>query len=1136
MKKFFFTLGLSVTILLSAAFAQPAVKKSVEKVPTATFSISSNVKKPSLLTKFNHKKINPNFSGKKKPVSPVRYMACYPSPKATGKATVKLVNGVDWGDGSGCQILLDSKHQIVSYYDEDAWGLDQTAIDALYEDITASVPADATPEIAVSSVMPNEVDSTFVDPGTYDVLVVYPTLEYEEFFLYLAGLDAGLFDDIEFEADYTYVFQTMADEWGGDDIIFITPVSAVVQDLDLTLGHCNLTEVEVSVVIANQGSQLINTCDAYYFVRAMDSDEDEEGVEYDTIREKITIPGGLAYGKTYTYTFTQKIDIDKDTAFYVWGGIEPLEGEIELFDNFTSNVFFRKPAVDVPHEFNLEENEIIFDQDKWLTGYIDEDNTVGLGSYEVGYPAVTSCINMEANKAYRLSFDGIYGYKLYDVLVLTANYGIKFGKVDEDMSQWQEVIYVEDAYTEAYEFANFVVTPEEDGQYAFCFYEDTSSMGGGIVLANITVTEVPAKDVKLNVFSGFPSMMPVEHANHTYRANYEVENWGSVEVEKVNLNIELNGTVIATQEVVLGESGKISKGTVELPVTGLTTAGVDAVFTATVELADDVDMSNNRLACTMKVTEDVMAYDFVTEEMYANYGIGVSGGSIACGIPFSIEISDTLTGVIFGWSGSATEDMAIGITVHKWNKDNETLGDMLYSTTYRRGVEAGARTYNLPAFILEAGDYIISAVQLGSTNYGLLSDATPEGFLYVTSIQPVRKQQGLGTPMIRAVFGHDGKPVAKDIFVSEITKPKEQGSFTANQEIVATVVNQGYEAVNAPVNVMVNGKLLSPKVVELAAYEKTEVTFVADLSAPDTEYVLKVFSALEGDEDPTNDTCTKIVRSLALSNPYVMDFEYCEDFAVMDEFVPAWTSVDLSGAYYAYGFNSVSYPHYMEPVGFMAVPDGFGSLMANGGERYGIVFGVGDEADEPVQSDAWLISPKLALTASNAEMSFAVKSATAEYGLERYNVMISTTDNNPESFVKVGETAQAPAEWTQVNVDLSEYVEKDVYVAIQCVSYDAFAFMVDDIVFGTVANEDVARLENRLSVYPNPATEMITIHAQEAVINQVAVFNISGMMVYQSDNLNTTDYRYSVKGLNAGIYFARVTTEQGTAVMKFVVR
>ena len=211
------------------------------------------------------------------------------------------------------------------------------------------------------------------------------------------------------------------------------------------------------------------------------------------------------------------------------------------------------------------------------------------------------------------------------------------------------------------------------------------------------------------------------------------------------------------------------------------------------------------------------------------------------------------------------------------------------------------------------------------------------------------------------------------------------------------------------------------------------------------------------------------------------------------------------------------------------------AVAAHSGERYGAsMFSyVGDANDD------WLISPKLMLPATGAKMSLYVKSYTGDYGLEKYNVLVSGTDNDLESFSVIGETREAPADaWTLVEVDLAEYAGNEVYLAIQCISQDVFMFMVDDIVVSKPAgNEGGALLQSQLSLYPNPASEIVRILSTDARINQVSIVNLSGALVYESAaNLEQTEFRYNVSGLNAGIYFARVKTDQGTAVLKFVVR
>ena len=124
----------------------------------------------------------------------------------------------------------------------------------------------------------------------------------------------------------------------------------------------------------------------------------------------------------------------------------------------------------------------------------------------------------------------------------------------------------------------------------------------------------------------------------------------------------------------------------------------------------------------------------------------------------------------------------------------------------------------------------------------------------------------------------------------------------------------------------------------------------------------------------------------------------------------------------------------------------------------------------------------------------------------------------------------------EVNVDLSEYAGKDVYLAIQCVSDDTFLFMLDDINVskgeGSVSKNTVVAL----SIYPNPATDMVVISSGGSVIENVDIYNAAGMMVCSSPVSDGSNFRYNVSTFDAGIYFAKVTTSDGTKVMRFIVK
>ncbi len=109
-------------------------------------------------------------------------------------------------------------------------------------------------------------------------------------------------------------------------------------------------------------------------------------------------------------------------------------------------------------------------------------------------------------------------------------------------------------------------------------------------------------------------------------------------------------------------------------------------------------------------------------------------------------------------------------------------------------------------------------------------------------------------------------------------------------------------------------------------------------------------------------------------------------------------------------------------------------------------------ASTPPNND-WLISPPIAFE-FDPKISFYAKSITDQYGLERFKVLYSTAGSAYTNFTNylAGSATtyvEAPLDWTLYEYELPESCEnKTVWIAIQCVSNDAFAFFVDDFVAG----------------------------------------------------------------------------------------
>jgi len=195
-----------------------------------------------------------------------------------------------------------------------------------------------------------------------------------------------------------------------------------------------------------------------------------------------------------------------------------------------------------------------------------------------------------------------------------------------------------------------------------------------------------------------------------------------------------------------------------------------------------------------------------------------------------------------------------------------------------------------------------------------------------------------------------------------------------------------------------------------------------------------------------------------LFNSLEENFDGFSDFTL--NFSP-WTTADLDGSA-TYGITDHTFPNSGAAMAYIVfnpsnVEPSMGAdaaIQPHSGSKFAACFA----ATTPPNND-WIITPLINL-GTNSNLSFWVKSYTAQYGLERYKVGVSNTNNDPSSFTIISGSnyLEAPANaWQQKQFDLSAYDGTDVYIGIQCVSNDAFIFMLDDV---AVTSESVA--ENTL--------------------------------------------------------------------------
>ena len=95
----------------------------------------------------------------------------------------------------------------------------------------------------------------------------------------------------------------------------------------------------------------------------------------------------------------------------------------------------------------------------------------------------------------------------------------------------------------------------------------------------------------------------------------------------------------------------------------------------------------------------------------------------------------------------------------------------------------------------------------------------------------------------------------------------------------------------------------------------------------------------------------------------------------------------------------------------------------------------------------------------------------------------------------------------------------------------------DGFVMGEGGGASISTVEGgtSLSLYPNPASETLTITAGEGEITSVAIYSTSGSVMCSS-KVQGNSFSCNVSSYTPGIYFAKVTANGKTEVLKFVVK
>jgi len=176
-----------------------------------------------------------------------------------------------------------------------------------------------------------------------------------------------------------------------------------------------------------------------------------------------------------------------------------------------------------------------------------------------------------------------------------------------------------------------------------------------------------------------------------------------------------------------------------------------------------------------------------------------------------------------------------------------------------------------------------------------------------------------------------------------------------------------------------------------------------------------------------------------------------ESFEPYDDFdlnFGNFTFRDIDGGV-TYGIQDVTFPNSAYTGSFidfnpsLTVPAMTGTWAPHSGQKYAACFAA---LTASAPNNDWMITPLITVS-DGEQLKFWAKSITDTYGLERFRVGISTTGTQPADFtiISAGAYVEAPLDWTEYTYNLNAYTGQQIYIGINCVSNDAFVFMVDDL-------------------------------------------------------------------------------------------
>ncbi len=221
----------------------------------------------------------------------------------------------------------------------------------------------------------------------------------------------------------------------------------------------------------------------------------------------------------------------------------------------------------------------------------------------------------------------------------------------------------------------------------------------------------------------------------------------------------------------------------------------------------------------------------------------------------------------------------------------------------------------------------------------------------------------------------------------------------------------------------------------------------------------------------------------------------------------------------------------------MTTPDASGDAawQVRTGDKGLWMFAATSNPNGTAANDDYIITPAINLTgATGSNFSMWAKSVTADFGLERFEVLLSTTGTDVADFTEnlSGGVQEAPVDvYTEYSYDISAYDGNVVYIAIHYLALDSFILQMDDfLVEATTLGVGDESFSGFIHAIDNDNNLRLTANTP---MESVQLFNVLGQQV-ANQKLSTTNESVSLSSLKSGVYIATVTIGGQSKTFKII--